>query len=255
MRARFIYAPVVMGLLALMALPAAAEERRSGYDEMSVELQAMQNDPMANPAMFSILAGEALFSTPMGTKDQACADCHDAGDMAGAAASYPAWDAQSGQAVDLTGRIGLCRARYQNAPEFAPESPDLVALLSYVTSLSAGLPISPRRDPDMVAVREAGAALFNTRMGQLNLSCAQCHEERAGGYLRAALIPQAHPTGYPQYRLEWEDVGTLERRLGNCMTGVRAERFGAGSPEIVALTAYLMERAAGMAIESPALRP
>lgn len=246
--------PVMLALLAL-ALPAAADERRSGYDDMSPELQAMQDDIMSNPATFTVLAGETLVATPMGHADKACSDCHENGDLAGAAAAYPAWDAQSGAAVDLAGRVALCRARYQDAPAFAPEAPELVAILSYLTSLSRDLPITPRLDPEMVAVRAMGEEIYNTRMGQLNLSCAECHEARAGGTLRAALIPQAHPTGYPQYRLEWEEVGTLERRIGNCMTGVRAERFASGSPEMVALTAYLMERAAGMPMESPALRP
>ena len=44
----------------------------------------------------------------------------------------------------------------------------------------------------------------------------------------------AHPTGYPLYRLEWQDVGSLQRRLRNCMSGMRAEPFAFGSPEHVA---------------------
>ena len=34
-----------------------------------------------------------------------------------------------------------------------------------------------------------------------------------------------HPTGYPLYRLEWQALGSLQRRLRNCMTGVRAEPY------------------------------
>jgi len=44
-------------------------------------------------------------------------------------------------------------------------------------------------------------------------------KNRRGG----SVIPQAHPTGYPLYRLEWQAVGSLQRRLRNCMIGVRAE--------------------------------
>jgi L-cysteine S-thiosulfotransferase len=39
------------------------------------------------------------------------------------------------------------------------------------------------------------------------------------------------------------------------MTGVRAEPFGWGSPESVALQIHLMRRAAGMMLETPAVRP
>ena len=68
-------------------------------------------------------------------------------------------------------------------------------------------------------------------------------------------VPQAHPTGYPLYRLEWQSLGSLQRRLRNCMIGVRAEPYPYGSPELVDLEAYLMWRARGMKLETPAVRP
>ena len=46
-----------------------------------------------------------------------------------------------------------------------------------------------------------------------------------GRHLGGAPIPQAHPTGYPLYRLEWQGLGSLRRRLRNCMTGMRAEPY------------------------------
>ena len=69
------------------------------------------------------------------------------------------------------------------------------------------------------------------------------------------MIPQAHPTGYPVYRLEWQSLGSLQRRLRSCMIGVRAEPYAYGAPEAVALELYLMVRAGGMRIETPAVRP
>jgi sulfur-oxidizing protein SoxA len=92
-------------------------------------------------------------------------------------------------------------------------------------------------------------------MGQLDFSCTQCHDQHAGGKLAAATIPQAHPTGYPIYRLEWQGMGSLQRRLRNCMTGVRAEPFAFGSDEFTAIELFLMNRAAGMPLETPAVRP
>jgi sulfur-oxidizing protein SoxA len=92
-------------------------------------------------------------------------------------------------------------------------------------------------------------------MGQIDLSCKDCHTDLAGRSLAGNLIPEAHPTGYPIYRLEWQAVGGLQRRLRNCMVGVRAEPFTYGSEEMVALEAYLAARAAGMRLEAPAVRP
>jgi sulfur-oxidizing protein SoxA len=102
---------------------------------------------------------------------------------------------------------------------------------------------------------EAGRAAFSRRQGQLNISCAQCHDERWGAKLAGNPIPQAHPTGYPIYRLEWQGAGSLQRRLRNCMIGVRAEPYEYGSPEFVELELYLMWRARGMKLETPAVRP
>ena len=92
-------------------------------------------------------------------------------------------------------------------------------------------------------------------MGQLNLSCAQCHDDNAGKRLGSSLIPQAHHTGFPAYRLEWQAMGSLQRRLRNCMNGVRAEAFAYGAEELVELKLYRAVRAKGMPVETPGVRP
>ena len=83
----------------------------------------------------------------------------------------------------------------------------------------------------------------------------QLPRRQRGRRLAGALIPQAHPTGYPLYRLEWQDLGSLQRRLRNCLTGVRAQPFSQGAPEYIELELFLMARAKGMAMETPAVRP
>ena len=77
----------------------------------------------------------------------------------------------------------------------------------------------------------------------------------AGQRLAGSIIPQGHPNGYPEYRLEWQGMGSLERRIRNCMVGVRAEPFAADAPELVELELYLGARSNGLAVETPAVRP
>lgn len=96
---------------------------------------------------------------------------------------------------------------------------------------------------------------LSQRIGQLNLACAQCHDERWGQRLGSSVIPQAHPIGYPIYRLEWQGPGSLQRRLRSCMNGVRAELYAYGAQELVELELYLASRDRGMAVETPAVRP
>ncbi|WP_342359669.1 sulfur oxidation c-type cytochrome SoxA [Terrarubrum flagellatum] len=253
-------APILFAALVLAGAgfaQQAGDSRRSGYDMMQPSLQEMERDDGTNPAMLWVREGKSLWSQKLGPDAKSCADCH--GDatqtMRGAAARYPAFDAAAQKPIDLAGRIQQCRTERQHATPLARESRGLNALASYVSLQSRGLAITPPQDARLDATRAQGAALFNARMGQLNLSCAACHDANAGQKLGGSLIPQAHPTGYPIYRLEWQDIGSLQRRLRNCMIGVRAEPFPSGSAEYIALEAYLMQRAAGMAMDAPGVRP
>jgi sulfur-oxidizing protein SoxA len=232
-------------------------ERRSDFDDMSRDTQAMQSDDNANPGLLWVLDGEALWNAKPNPESRACADCH--GDarvsMQGVAARYLLFDEANARPVDLEQLIQQCRRDRQQATPLAWESPELLALTAYVARQSRGLPIEPSHDSRMAPAVERGRELFTRREGQLNLSCSACHDDNWGKRLAGNVVPQGHPNGYPLYRLEWQSLGSLQRRLRNCMVGVRAEPYSYGSPEFVALEAYLMSRASGLKMESPAVRP
>ncbi len=232
-------------LLAAVLLTAAADSR-SGYDDASQETRAMQDDDAANPAFLWVKQGEALWG-------EACASCHgDVTGLRGAAARYPAYEPRIQRVITLEQRINLCRTDRMGQPAFAWDDDRLLALSSLIGLQSRGMPMAAEpREPFL----SQGAALFRERMGQLNLSCAQCHEDRAGLRLGGSVIPQGHPNGYPEYRLEWQGMGSLYRRIRNCLTGVRAEVFVPDSPEASALALFLAVRAKGMRVETPAVRP
>lgn len=256
---------IVVSLIALLgSLTASAfaqqktpDHRYSGFQMMRPALQEMQRDDGSNPGMLWAREGEHLWREKIGPEQRACADCHrDATTtMRGVATRYPAFDEIGKKPIDLSGRIMQCRAERQGGPALARESRALLALTTYVALQSRGLPIAPPDDARLAPASAEGKRLFNARMGQLNLSCAGCHDGYAGAKLGGSVIPEAHPTGYPLYRLEWQDVGSLQRRLRNCMIGVRADPFAYGSDEFIALEVYLATRAGGMALETPAVRP
>jgi L-cysteine S-thiosulfotransferase len=252
---------LVLALVAAAAVATAAEiapeDRRSGSEFAAPETRAMQDDDNANPGILGVLQGEALWTTKVGAANRSCADCH--GDarssMKGVAARYPAYDPALARPVDLEQRINQCRTEHQGAAPLAWESADLLALTAFVAFQSRGLRIALRSTAELRPFFDQGGALFHRREGQLNLSCSQCHDDNWGKRLAGAVIPQGHPTGNPVYRLEWQSLGSLQRRLRGCMTGVRAEPFEYGAPEAVALELYLMGRASGMPLETPAVRP
>jgi sulfur-oxidizing protein SoxA len=250
-------AGLALAAVTTVAAEISPEARRSGYDFASPEIRGMQDDETANPGMLWVLQGESLWARKAGAAANSCQDCHgDAGaGLKGVAARYPAFDAVLARPLDLEQRINHCRTEHQRAEPLAWESEDLLALTAFVARQSHGLPIAGATDRELRPFLNLGKELFYQREGQLNLSCSQCHDDNWGKRLAGSVIPQGHPTGYPIYRLEWQSLGSLQRRLRGCMTGVRAEPFDYGAPQAVALELYLMERARGMPMDAPAVRP
>ena len=155
--------------------------------------------------------------------------------MKGVAARYPAFNPALGRPVNLEQRINLCRTERQQAKPLAYESKDLLALAAYVGRQSRGMPIAVADDERTRPFLDSGRATFTRRQGQLNLSCAQCHDDNWSGRLAGAPITQGHPTGYPIYRLEWQNArlaaaaaAQLPHRHARHRSGAR--RAGTGRP-------------------------
>lgn len=95
----------------------AQDQRRSGFETMGRELQMMQRDDLANPAMLAAAEGETLWnSTLQGARS--CRDCHGEASVAmrGKALAYPAIDELTGRPIRLADRIGQCRTERQGQP-------------------------------------------------------------------------------------------------------------------------------------------
>jgi sulfur-oxidizing protein SoxA len=242
-----------IGVSAAALLLIAAGDPRSGYDDASPQTRAMQDDDAANPAFLWIKEAETSWSEPSGTAGKSCASCHGAvASLRGTAARYPAFDPKAARPVTLEQRINFCRTDQMGAPALAWDDDKLIGLSALIGLQSRGMKLTVEAIEPFVS---DGASLFRERMGQLNLSCAQCHDDRAGQMLGGSVIPQGHPNGYPEYRLEWQGMGSLYRRLRNCMVGVRAEPFPPDSSEAASLALFLASRANGMRVETPAVRP
>jgi L-cysteine S-thiosulfotransferase len=252
---------IAFALLPIAGAARAAEipqaERRSGTGFMTPDTRAMQDDDTANPGMLWVLDGEALWKRKAGAAEKACADCHNdaRSSMKGVAARYPAFDKALGRPVNLEQRINLCRADRQQATPLPYESRDLLALTAFIAQQSRGTAIEAGSDPQLEPFVARGRGLFKQRQGQLNLGCTHCHDDNWDRRLAGSAITQGQPTGYPLYRLEWQSLGSLQRRLRSCITGIRAQPYDFGAPELVELELYLMSRARGMPIETPAVRP
>lgn len=225
----------------------------SGITYASEQTRALQADDAANPGMLWISRGEALWNTPAGTQNRACASCHIAKDaMKGVATRYPQIDARTKKTINLESRINECRVKNQNAPTLEYESEALLGITAYVAHQSRGLTRTAHASSSAEFLR--GESLYKQRMGQMNLACMHCHDHNAGRTLLNEKISQGQSNAYPIYRLEWQGMGSLHRRLKSCMVGIRAEPFAPGSEEFLALELYLAWRGSGLLIETPGVR-
>lgn len=216
----------------------------------------MQGDDFANPGMLWVARGQSLWSAPAGASNLSCESCHkEAGaSMKGVATRFPAYDETLMRVLNLGGRINQCRTQRQEASPLEHESDALLALTAYVSHQSRGLPVQGTVSAAMQPSFERGRAKYHQRIGQMDLACTHCHQRNWGRTLLAQTISQGHGNAYPAYRLEWQSVGSLQRRLRACYFGVRAQTPPYEAQELLDLEVYLAWRGRGLPIEAPGVR-
>jgi L-cysteine S-thiosulfotransferase len=237
------------------ANPYAPAELRSGTTFMAPHLQKQQADDDQNPAMLWVDSGRALF-------ERDCKACH--ADARGLAAKLPrvAIDpATKGERVaTLESQINACQStrvkdeRGNSAKAYALESEPLLSLAAYVAFASRGMKQEVAANVTQTASWQRARAMFFAVQGKLDFSCAACHDKLAGKRVRTQAISQGHGVGFPAYRVEWQTVGSLNRRLRACFFGMEAAVPAASDPILAELELYLAWRAQGLPLEAPAVR-
>lgn len=263
-RVCWLVTTLIVGLgYAWMGLSMAGERsryivdgRRSGYTYLSEENQRLQDDDFANPGLLWVERGRELWRQPDGSAGIACAHCHDdaAVSMRGVRTRYPRLDHTRGKLINLEQQINRCRDQHMQVAPYPYESESLLDLTAFISFQSRGMPIDVRVDGPAQSFFEAGKAFFYRRRGQLDLSCAHCHEQYAGQRLRGDVISQGQINGFPVYRFTWQALGSTHRMFDWCNTSVRAEPYALGSDEYVNLELFMAWRSRGLPVEAPAIR-
>jgi len=230
--------------------------KRSGYTFAEPETRAMQDDDFMNPAMLWVEKGEKLWSTAEGGTAKSCASCHGKAEdsMKGVGAHYPKFDKGAGKVINLEQRINICRVQAMAAPEWKYESEPLLAMTTYVKMQSRGVPVAVAIDGPAAPWFDAGQRFYFERRGLNDVACSHCHVDNWGRHIRTELLSQGMSNGFPSYRLKWQKLGSLHRRLAGCNEEIRAEPYPLGSFEYVALELYLAWRAQGLLVETPSVR-
>ena len=248
-----------LGLCVLCA-SSWADTRTSGHVYLSPQLQALQADAQRNPVGLWLERGQGLWQAQ-------CMACHGAMDrLKGSVASFPRLNMDGKTLVNLEDQILRCQQRGAAASPAsgasALESDSVLSLSAALHQAAKGERIqvapSPTATPEHTALWQArlssGERLYQTRMGRMNLACMHCHDGKVGAQMRVDTISQAHPTGFPIYRMAWQTLGSLDRRLRACYSGVQAPIPIAGSAELRDLELYLKVRANGMLLDGPSIR-
>lgn len=228
----------------------------SGWHYRTKETRDIAVDDIGNPGMMTAQQGEDLWKKVDGSAGKSCASCHKNADesMKGVRAQMPKWDAKTNKPITLEQTINRCRTSNMGASEWKWESNEMLAMTGYVGFQSRGMPVNVKTDGPMRPWIEKGKEIYYTRSGQLDLSCANCHEQNTGRMLRADHMSQGHINGFPTYRLKTGKLGSIHNRFFGCIRDVRGTPFGIGSDDFIALEAYVASRGQGLAVETPSLR-
>jgi sulfur-oxidizing protein SoxA len=233
------------------------DEVISGWHYRTEETRALEADSFQNPGMLYVERGEEIWNTVDGAAGKSCASCHgDDGEfLKGLGANYPKWDEANNRPINIELQINACREANMEAKPYKFDAADQKALTTYIKHQSIGIPVKvDLTQGEMKSWWDKGEELYYTRTGQLNLSCATCHEDYNGNYIRADHLSQGNVNGFPTYRLKQSSMVSLHNRFRGCIRDTRAEFPAAFSDDLMALEVYVTWRGSGLSVETPAVR-
>jgi sulfur-oxidizing protein SoxA len=237
-------------------LEGALDQLISGWHYRDAATRQMETDDFENPAMAFVDEGLAAWETVEGSAGESCASCH--GDisesMKGLRAELPRINEATGELWSMEDYINDCRTNRMGAEAWNWDKAPMKTMTAAISLQSRGMPVNVAIDGAAAPYWEQGKEIYYTRTGLLQLSCANCHEENNGNYIRADHLSQGHTNGFPVFRLKQSNLVSLHNRFFGCVRDTRAESYAKGGPEFKALELYVASRGQGLSIEAPAVR-
>ncbi|MFP4326725.1 MAG: sulfur oxidation c-type cytochrome SoxA [Paracoccaceae bacterium] len=228
---------------------------RSGWTFRTTETQQLQMDDFDNPGMIFVDDAIDSWNAVEGSEEKSCASCHDEPDsLRGLRAELPKWNEEKGEVYTAEMYVNDCRTERMGAEAWDWASVPMRNMTALISSVSRGMPVNVATEGAAHETWERGKEIYYTRYGQLELSCANCHEDNYDNYIRADHLSQGHINGFPTYRLKNAGLVSLHSRFKGCIRDTRGEPFGVGSPDFVALELYVASRGNGLSVEGPAVR-
>jgi len=225
----------------------------SGWVYRSTETQLMETDDFDNPGFIFVDKGIDLFNKVEGSAGKSCASCHaNVADFAGLRTQLPR--VKDGQLQTMEDIINAERVNRMGAKPLKWSGADMTSLTALISLQSRGMAVNVKIDGDAAPFWQRGKDLYYTRVGQLDMACANCHENNYGNMIRADKLSQGQINGFPTYRLKNAKLNSVHARFKGCMKNIRATPYKEGSDEFKALELYVASRGAGLSVESPSVR-
>lgn len=103
---------------------------------------------------------------------------------------------------------------------------------------------------------ERGKKEYYTQRGYLKLSCANCHVQGAGKRVRNEYLSPLFGavTHFPVYRMKWQGLGTLERRIKGCEKNQGETPHKPGSKWTREMLYFMAYMSNGLPVDGPDVR-
>ena len=171
---------------------------------------------------------------------------------------YPYFDDKKNDVVTLTSAVNDC-LRANGEKEWDTQKGNMANLQAYLVNATteAGKKFDIKIQSEAAKkAYENGKEYYYTQRGYLKLSCAECHIQGAGQRVRNEKLSPltGQVTQFPVYRLKWEELGTLERRLSGCIVDQGQVSPKDESTQMKELVYFLAYMSNGMSIDGPDIR-
>ncbi|MBL4873195.1 MAG: sulfur oxidation c-type cytochrome SoxA [Rhodobacteraceae bacterium] len=247
--------------LMITQAPAAAhlenlDEVFSGWIYRTKETQSLQLDDFDNPGMIFVDQALDEWAKVDGSAGKSCAACHTGGpaEFAGLRTVLPRWDDEAGAIQSMEDYINECRTERMQADAWKWSGTSMTAMTALISLESRGMPVNVVIDGPASDAWEQGKDIYYTRVGQLDMSCANCHENNYDTMIRADHLSQGQTNGFPVYRLKNAKLNSTHARFKGCMKNIRATPYKEGSDEFRALELYVASRGNGLSVEGASVR-
>lgn len=227
----------------------------SGWLYREDETRDLERDDFDNPGMVYVDRGLDLWNSAIGKNGESCAGCHEGPEsMAGLRAVTPRVDEKTGALMTVENYIDKCVTERMGLESWNWTGNEMKDMLALISMQSRGMIVNVAIDGPAAPFWEKGKELYYTRFGQLEMSCANCHEDNQGMFIRADHLSQGQINGFPTYRLKDAGILSAQQRFVGCVRDTRAETFKPNSDEFKALELFVASRGNGLSVEGVAVR-